>query len=487
MGTMIKQLNINDWNTFDKHKHLFDFELFITIATKREHDHGVNDCRKQNVNDNIKWLESIVDKIDKRGNFEHFLRYLNIVDHHLSISKLRVTNGNNLNQDLSNQTIGDWFLKDVIGRGGFGLVYHAVKTNDPQEEAAVKFIPIKTSLISTPRVVKEIDALLKGKYGFIVKMLDYKLNIKNQTMIVFEYLKNGDLYQYLKFKKKFHPVVARSFFRQIVQGLKYCHNDLNIAHRDLKPSNILFDGEFRIKIADFGLCKLIQDEGHSSSIRNNNDCDDAKDSESINCNKSRPTYFAATNCGTRGYMAPEVFFQKESRIYLRSKQDYFSCDIFSLGIILWQMLNGFDSKPFETFDNPRDKIDHFYKYQLIVQKKYDFWWKHFENDIDYYWDHDLKNLFVKMFDYNPHTRIDATSIRKHKWWNKYCMAGYQNYVTRSMSSTRMNMLTSKELAANSFHQSSQTDFFREVCISYLYLFDVIETHIFLKFFDICIV
>ena len=61
-------------------------------------------------------------------------------------------------------------------------------------------------------------------------------------------MKHGDLYQYLKFKKRFNLILAMQFFNDIVNGLSYCHNNLNIAHRDLKPQNLLLDDDLILKL-----------------------------------------------------------------------------------------------------------------------------------------------------------------------------------------------------------------------------------------------
>ena len=49
----------------------------------------------------------------------------------------------------------------------------------------------------------------------------------------------------------------RKYFRQLVQGLEYCHHVLNIVHRDIKPENILIDSNDHIKLADFGVSKML--------------------------------------------------------------------------------------------------------------------------------------------------------------------------------------------------------------------------------------
>ena len=64
----------------------------------------------------------------------------------------------------------------------------------------------------------------------------------------------GELFEYLSTTGKFDEKTSRFFFHNLVAGLEHMHNK-GIAHRDIKPENILFDGNFNLKIADFGFSK----------------------------------------------------------------------------------------------------------------------------------------------------------------------------------------------------------------------------------------
>ena len=94
--------------------------------------------------------------------------------------------------------------------------------------------------------------------------------------VIMEYVKSGELFDYIVEKGRLAEEEARHFFQQIISGLEYCHRNM-VVHRDLKPENLLLDARHNIKIADFGLSNVMRD-GH----------------------------FLKTSCGSPNYAAPEV-------------------------------------------------------------------------------------------------------------------------------------------------------------------------------------
>ncbi len=123
-------------------------------------------------------------------------------------------------------------------------------------------------------------------------------------LLVLECMPGGELFDILYYTSKLEEVVARTYFRQLVEGLQACHNAC-IVHRDIKPQNLLLDKHFNLKLTDFGLAKLIE-----------------SDTDAI-----MDTY----HVGTRGYQAPEIL----------AREPYTSsCDIFSAGVVLFILLSG---------------------------------------------------------------------------------------------------------------------------------------------------
>ncbi len=128
--------------------------------------------------------------------------------------------------------------------------------------------------------------------------------------LVLEYVEGGELFDYVSCYGALPEEEAVRLFRQIIAGLSYCHR-FNICHRDLKPENILLDSGRNIKLADFGMAAL-----------------------------QPADKWLNTSCGSPHYAAPEIIY---GRKYRGDK-----ADIWSVGIILFAMLNGF--LPFDGGD-----------------------------------------------------------------------------------------------------------------------------------------
>ena len=191
-------------------------------------------------------------------------------------------------------------IKRAIGRGGFGEVYYA--TSDAGKETAIKLILRNLDIES--RGVKQCMNL---KSPNLLSIYDMRTTDAGETFVVMEYVSGPSLANVLKNNPNGMPAAeARAWLRGLVTGVSYLH-DHGIVHRDLKPAN-LFMEEGVVKIGDYGLAKLItpsQGSEHSESI------------------------------GTCHYMAPEIASGKYTA----------SIDIYSIGIILYEMLLG--RVPFE--------------------------------------------------------------------------------------------------------------------------------------------
>ncbi|XP_010044474.2 integrin-linked protein kinase 1 [Eucalyptus grandis] len=202
----------------------------------------------------------------------------------------------------------DFSNSHIIGKGSFGEILRAGWRGTP---VAVK--RILPSLSDDRLVIQdfrhEVNLLVKLRHPNIVQFLG-AVTERKPLMLITEYLRGGDLHQYLKEKGSLNPSTAINFALDIARGMAYLHNEPNvIIHRDLKPRNVLLvnSSADHLKVGDFGLSKLIR-------VQNSHD-----------------VYKMTGETGSYRYMAPEVF---KHRKYDKK------VDVFSFAMILFEMLEG---------------------------------------------------------------------------------------------------------------------------------------------------
>ncbi|PHT26845.1 Leucine-rich repeat receptor-like protein kinase PEPR1 [Capsicum baccatum] len=195
--------------------------------------------------------------------------------------------------------------KYVIGRGAHGIVFKAIL--GPGKVYAVKklvFVCIKDGSTS---MVREIQTIGKVRHRNLVKLEDFWLR-KDYGLILYNYMENGSLHDILH---KINPPVTLEWSVRYriamgtAQGLSYLHFDCDpaIVHRDIKPMNILLDSDLEPHISDFGIAKLLDQSGATSTSN--------------------------TLQGTVGYMAPETAFAAS-----KSKES----DVYSYGVVLLELI-----------------------------------------------------------------------------------------------------------------------------------------------------
>ncbi len=197
-----------------------------------------------------------------------------------------------------------------IGKGGMGIVYKALD-NETRAEVAIKIpiITFKDDRSFMERFEREADVSCRLKHQNI---LDIHNIVKGELpYMVMELLKGRSLKEILKEKKSFTPLEMRDIAIQCCDALEYTHG-LNIIHRDIKPENIMIVDSGKVKIMDFGLARALDE----SSVTK-----------------------AGTILGTFAYISPEQCL---------GEQIDGRADIYSLGIMLYEMLTG--EKPFTSGD-----------------------------------------------------------------------------------------------------------------------------------------
>ncbi|XP_048491146.1 G-type lectin S-receptor-like serine/threonine-protein kinase At1g11300 isoform X2 [Beta vulgaris subsp. vulgaris] len=204
-----------------------------------------------------------------------------------------------------------------LGRGGFGTVYKG-RLEDNQE-IAVKRLS-KASGQGLQEFMNEVLVISKLQHINLIKLLGCCVE-GEEKMLVYEFMPNNSL-DALLFDPAHQKLLDWKKRRNIIlgtcRGLLYLHRDsrLRIIHRDLKASNILLDENLNPKISDFGMARIVggnQDQADTKRI-----------------------------VGTYGYMSPE--YAMEGRFSEKS-------DVFSLGVLLLEIVSGRRNSSFKTEDS----------------------------------------------------------------------------------------------------------------------------------------
>ncbi|KAL9400874.1 hypothetical protein Peur_004723 [Populus x canadensis] len=205
------------------------------------------------------------------------------------------------------------FSKDnIIGDGGYGVVYQGHLINGTP-------VAVKKLLNNPGQADKdfrvEVEAIGHVRHKNLVRLLGYCME-GTQRMLVYEYVNNGNLEQWLHGGMRQHGYLTWEARMKILLGtakaLAYLHEAIEpkVVHRDIKSSNILIDDNFNAKLSDFGLAKL------------------------LGAGKSHIT---TRVMGTFGYVAPE---------YANSGLLNEKSDVYSFGVVLLEAITG------------RDPVDH---------------------------------------------------------------------------------------------------------------------------------
>ncbi|KAL2343200.1 hypothetical protein Fmac_004485 [Flemingia macrophylla] len=212
------------------------------------------------------------------------------------------------------------------------------------------------------KVRREIKILRLFMHPHIIRLYDV-IETPTNIYVVMEYVKSGELFDYIVEKGRLHEDEARRFFQQIISGVEYCHRNM-VVHRDLKPENLLLDSKWNVKIADFGLCNVIRD-GH----------------------------LLKTSCGSPNYAAPEVI---SGKLYAGPEVDVWSC-----GVILYALLCGY--LPFEDENIPN-------LFKKIKGGIYTL-----PSDLS----PGARDLIQGMLSVDPMRRMTIPEIRQHPWFQAH--------------------------------------------------------------------
>ncbi len=210
---------------------------------------------------------------------------------------------------------------ELLGRGGMGAVYKA-RQSALERMVAVKILPpsLGHDRAFTDRFTREARALARLNHPHIVTVHDVGCT-GDFCYFVMEYVDGVNLREALR-TGQIDPAKALAIVRQICDALEYAHEE-GIVHRDIKPENILIDRRGRVKIADFGLAKLLHPVADEAGLTR---------TEQV--------------MGTVRYMAPEQ--------HQGTRPVDHRADIYSLGVVFYELLTG--ELPLGRFQPPSKKV-----------------------------------------------------------------------------------------------------------------------------------
>ena len=207
-------------------------------------------------------------------------------------------------------------ILEFIGKGGMGAVYKA-RQKDLDRIIALKILP--PAMGETPgfaeRFSREAKALAKLNHPGIVIIHEFG-RADGLFYFIMEYVDGVNLRQLLA-RERISSREALTIVPAICDALQFAH-DHGIVHRDIKPANILLDRRGRVKVADFGLAKLIEDRGEPVGA--------ATAASDPNLTGVGETL------GTPSYMAPEQL--------QRADEADHRADIYALGVVFYELLTG---------------------------------------------------------------------------------------------------------------------------------------------------
>lgn len=205
-------------------------------------------------------------------------------------------------------TAADVEKLEVLGHGNGGRVYK-VRHKKTSAIYALKVVHSDSDPKSRRQILREISILRQTDSKYVVKCEGVFEKTGGDIAILMEYMDKGTLESLMKSGVDFSEDVIAKIAYQVVQGLEHLHSR-KIIHRDLKPSNLLVDTQMQVKIADFGVSKIM-------------------------CRTLDP---CNSYVGTCAYMSPERF---DPDTYGKDgSYNGYSSDIWSLGLTLLELFMG---------------------------------------------------------------------------------------------------------------------------------------------------
>ncbi|GAB5354084.1 hypothetical protein AAMO2058_000089200 [Amorphochlora amoebiformis] len=280
--------------------------------------------------------------------------------------------------------IGKYQLGETFGRGKFSTVAEGtcIHTNQTFALKIMKHGTGRESQKFRKVMAAELKALTLIKHKNVIQVFgvdfdtDYPHTDGSRTkvmVIALELAPNGELLTFLQKRNAFSAKIARCYFHQLIDAMEALHNE-GITHRDIKPENLLLDENFNLKVADFGLSKILK-RGDDEIMK--------------------------TYAGSLPYMAPELVEGKGERPYTSA------CDIWSCGVVLF--LIRFGHSPYQE-PQREDPL-----FNCLYQSKHNPFWQFHLKQIDQPVSGSFKDLIHKILCVYSQERVTLDEIKSHEW------------------------------------------------------------------------
>ena len=370
----INQNHLIKTNILTKHKK-YIIKKFNTNSAIRKNQNIAKNSQKIK-SERIQIIpESLSNSIQKESNI--------YMDQSIKLSKY-IKNFYLKNKSYPKTNLNFYRIGKLIGQGGFAKVNLGLNVLTGRVVAIKSFnknIKSKNGInMDMDKVLYEINLMKKLNHQNITKILE-TFEDDQFYFIIMEYINGGNLFSYVKKRRKLSEKVAKFLFRQIILGIKHIHSNL-IVHRDIKLENILIDMNNNIKICDFGIGIILSSENQ----------------------------ILHSHCGTPVYIAPEIITSTKDKGYKG-----FPVDIYSAGIVLYIMVSGrlpFDESPDDICEinknkdmNKENEIK--LKYGLSKREP-----KYLENISD-----ELRDLLKGLLNKDPNKRLNIEQILNHPWFS----------------------------------------------------------------------
>ncbi|MFP8488703.1 protein kinase domain-containing protein [Gracilimonas sp. Q87] len=232
-------------------------------------------------------------------------------------------------KSLIGSKVGSYQIEEKIGEGGMGSVYLAKHSSgDIKHSVAIKIIRSEKATSDNIKRFKREQKILAGlHHPGIARMYDAGTTSDGYPYLIMEYIDGIPINDYCE-KNECTLGKRLDLFIDVLQALRHAHENL-VIHRDLKPGNILVDRSGHIKILDFGISKLIEDEEDNSLTK------------------------TGAHLLTPRYAAPEQVLQENITT---------ATDLYALGIIFYQLTSG--HYPFDFKELSRHEME-----QAIIKQE----------------------------------------------------------------------------------------------------------------------